>query len=137
MNAQQKNDTSPQMNSPVAPRIRARLGALALILSIAVTGCATNSPANHQYLMQGQVLSVTGDSLVVCIGEQGGAKVGDELSIVRHVILPSGSGKMPGPGFRRDPIGTARINSIFDEHYSRADVLSGNPQVNDTVEMGR
>ena len=137
MNALRNNIISPLINSRLAPRIRTRLGALALVLSVAVTGCATNSPANHKYLMQGQVLSVTGDSLVVCIGKQDGAKVGDELSIVRHVILPSGSGKMPGPGFRRDPVGTARINSIFDEHYSRADVLSGSPEVNDTVEMGR
>ena len=137
MNARLENEVSPQIGLQLARRMPARLITLASILSLVISGCATNSPANHKYLMQGQVLSVTGDSLVVCIGEQGGAKVGDELSIVRHVILPSGSGKVPSPGFSREPIGTLRIKSVFDEHYSRADVLSGSPQVNDSVELTR
>lgn len=114
--------------------LRARLGAVAVLVSLVLSGCASTSPAYHKYTMQGQVLSVEGNSLVVCVGKEDGAKVGQELSIVRHVNRPASS-KVPGPGFKREAVGRVRIESIFDEHYSRAQVLSGSPQVNDTVEL--
>ena len=65
-----------------------------------------------------------------------GAKVGQELSVVRHVHRPGGS-KAPASGFQRKSVGTARIDSVFDAHYARAEVVSGDPQVNDMVELER
>ena len=136
MNTQSKIENTPQVGSRSTHRMRASLGTVAVLVSLALSGCASTSPAYHKFAMQGQVLSVDGNSLVVCVGKEDGAKVGQELSIVRHVNRPASS-KVPGPGFRREAVGKVRIDSIFDEHYSRAQVLSGSPQVNDTVELDR
>jgi len=114
--------------------LRLALGiVLAGLLSLA--GCAGTSPAYHRYVMQGQVLSMEGDSLVVCIGERDGAQVGQELTVVRHVRKTGGAPKATVAGFRREPVGTARIAEVFDEHYARAQILKGRPQVNDVVEL--
>ena len=99
-------------------------------------GCASTSPAHHKILMQGQVVSVDGNSIVVCLGEQDGARVGHELPVVRHVHRRAAS-KAPGSGFQRKPIGTARIDAVFDAQYARAQTLTGNLQVNDMVELER
>ena len=108
--------------------------ACALFLGLALAGCATTSPEYHQYVMRGQVLSVENQSLVVCIGERDGAQVGQQLEVVRHVRIAGGP-KSKGPAFRAEPVGSARIAELFDEHYARAAVLSGSPQVNDVVEL--
>ena len=78
--------------------------------------------------MQGQVLSVEGNSLLVCVGKEDGAKVDQELSIAWHVNRLAS---------KSEAVGKVCLDSIFDEHYSRAQVLSGSPQVNDTVELDR
>lgn len=115
---------------------RRTLGTALITLALAMSGCASISPAYHQYFMQGQVLAVGAESLVVCIGKRDGAHVGQELSVVRHVLLPPIS-KAGGPGFRREAIGKVRITVVFDDHYASARVLDGSPQINDVVELDR
>ncbi|MFA6985762.1 MAG: hypothetical protein WC213_06110 [Arenimonas sp.] len=105
-----------------------------LLSALLLAGCASTSPAYHQIVMQGQILSVASDTLVVCIGERDGAKVGQELAVVRHVPQPAAS-KAAGPGFRRAPVGQVRITTVFDDHYASARIISGRPQVNDVVEL--
>lgn len=136
MNATSKTGFKSQGSSPSALRVRSRLALGAVLASLLLAGCASTSPTYHRHLMQGQVLSVEGDSLVVCIGERDGAQVGQELAVVRHVRHP-GAPKAAGPHFRREPIGAARIAEVFDEHYARAQVLNGHPQINDVVELDR
>ena len=128
MNTTSRTGIAPQRPSP------SRLALGAALTALLLAGCASTSPAYHQYLMQGQVLSVEGDSLVVCLGERDGAKVGQEMAVVRHV-LQSAASKAAGPGFRRELIGKVRIATVFDEHYASAQVLNGSPQVNDVVEL--
>ena len=103
---------------------------------LVLSGCATSSPAYHSYIMQGQVLSVDGSSLTLCIGERDGAKVGQVLEVVRHVPQSS-SPKSTAPSFRREQVGTARISSVFDEHYATAEIVDGHPMVNDVAELKR
>lgn len=114
------------------PRI---LGAVALVSMVTLSGCATSSPAGHRYLMQGQVLSVEGTELTVCVGESHGAEVGQVLQVVRNE--PVHHSKGTNPIFARKQVGTVRIEEILDGHYSKAKVLDGAPQVNDSVELNK
>lgn len=125
--------------SPASPRRAGSRLALvsALAAALALAGCAGTSPAYHRYVMQGQVLSLDGDALVVCIGDRDGAQVGQELTVIRHIARTGGAPKAVVSGFRREQVGTARIAEVFDEHYARAQVLSGRLKVNDVVELAR
>ena len=125
---------TPLLNSLSAQRMRARLGTVAALLCLALSGCASTSPAYHDYIMQGQVLSIDGKQLVVCVGERDGAKTGQVLNVVRHVPN-AGSPKSSLPNFRREDVGKVRIVSVFDEHYATAEITQGNPQVGDTAEL--
>jgi hypothetical protein len=109
---------------------------IALLALLGLSGCATNSPAYHSYVMQGQVLSMENNTVSVCVGERDGAAIDQVLDVVRHVPRRAAS-KAPGPSFRREEVGTVRIVSLYDEHYANAVVVSGQPQVNDTVEFKR
>lgn len=113
-----------------------RLVGLALAASLVLGGCATDSAAYHRLVMQGQVLSMDGNTLTVCVGDEEGAKVGQVLDVVRHVPR-TGAPKATGPSYRREPVGSARVETLFDGHYATAVVVSGRPQVNDTVEFER
>lgn len=125
--------------SPASPRRAGSRVALvsALVAALALAGCAGTSPAYHRYVMQGQVLSLDGDTLVVCIGDRDGAQVGQELTVIRHVAKTGGAPKAVASGYRREQVGTARIAEVFDDHYARAQVLSGRLKVNDVVELAR
>lgn len=107
-----------------------------LLGAVTLSGCAANSPVRHEYIMRGQVLSIEGDMLEVCIGELDGAQVGQVLDVVRHTKL-TGSPKASGPDYKREEIGKVRITSLFNEHYANATVVNGQPLVNDTVELER
>jgi hypothetical protein len=115
-----------------------RLAVLFIVLVgiIGLTGCESMQSANHAYLMQGEILSVDGSNIVACVGDKHGAKVGQELDVVRHVAVqsnaPHDSMKIR---FKREMIGKVRIKSLFDEHYANAKIISGSAAVNDMVEL--
>jgi hypothetical protein len=102
--------------------------------ALAFAGIAAASTPPHTTVMQGQILSVEDDGIVLCIGTEHGASVGQVLEVVRHVRTTRAP-KAAGPGFRREHVGQIRIAELFDEHYSRADVVSGSPQVHDSAEV--
>jgi len=120
--------------TPESPSRRTLIVALGGSVLAASASSALAGPVYHKLVMQGQVLSVDGDSLVVCIGDAAGAEVGQELKLVRHVrdaVAP----KAGGPGFHRESIGTVRIAKIFNEHYASAEVVQGSARENDMVEL--
>ena len=119
--------------SRVFARSRASVALGAVLL---LSACATGSPAYHSIVMQGQVLSIDGDTVNVCVGERDGATVGQMQDVVRHVPNSSAPKAMT-PAFRREDVGSVRIVSVFDEHYATAVVVSGRPVVSDTVEFER
>jgi hypothetical protein len=121
---------------PTQRRLSQTFGIALLLGAVALSGCATNSPARHEYIMRGQVLSVDGDVLEVCIGERDGAEVGQVLNVVRHT-KKTGSPKAGAHQYKREDIGKVRITSLFEDHYANATVVNGQPSVNDTVELER
>lgn len=114
---------------------RSRLVLVAALL-VLLSACASNGPVRH-YFMQGQVLSLEGPTAVLCVGTANGAEVGQTLTVFRHVPVVGGSPKAPPQGFNRREMGQVRIVEVFDEHYARAEVVSGEIRVNDTAELLR
>lgn len=131
---------SPFPNPPggtdfTRPR-RSLLAAVVLLGLLAGPAWAGEASFKHKYTMRGQVLEIQSGRVVVCIGEEDGAQVGQVLDVVRH--LPrSARTKSAGTRFRKEEVGTVRISSLFDEHYATAEVVKGSPRVNDTVELER
>src|SRR3546814_471315 len=131
MNGSSKNMRSLQMFCGMLPSRRSVIAALGGLL---LAGSVSAGPVYHKLVMQGQVLSVDGNALVVCIGKSNGAEVGQELNLVRHV-RDSAAPKAGGPGFHREAIGKVRIAEIFDAHYARAEVVQGTAKASDMVEL--
>ena len=118
-------------------RKRFALGtAMVLVLSLALATAANATDFTHKYVMRGQVLDVQDKTLVVCIGKEDGAEVGQVLNVVRHQRGPH-KHKSATPDFVRKDIGKVRITSIIDEHYAKATVVDGNVKINDSVELVR
>lgn len=112
--------------------------ALAFGLALAMPGVSSASEGGfrHSVLMRGQVLETQAESLVVCVGRADGAQVGQVLDVVRHVRRVRRS-RMGGTRYRREAVGQVRIVELFDSHYAVAEVISGSPKDNDTVELVR
>jgi hypothetical protein len=131
------NTVTVSSSSPsVRGRARRWLGLGVLMLALAGTAMAEEGSFRHDVLMRGQILEARSGALVVCVGEADGAQVGQVLDVVRHKRVSRGP-KGPGPRFRRESVGQVRITELFDTHYAQAQVVSGKPKVNDTVELIR
>lgn len=119
-------------------RLRGLVSSLALVLIVALTvasAAAADTPGLlHRVLMRGQILEKENGTLVVCIGKQDGAQVGQELDVIRHVRTVANP-KQHGKRFLRKEVGRVRITSLFDEHYATAELLDGSARVNDSVEL--
>lgn len=126
--------------SKLAPSLRGRsrrwLGLGVLMLALTGAAHAAEGSFKHEVVMRGQILEADAGALVVCVGEADGAQVGQVLDVVRHKRV-SRIPKAAGPRFRREPVGQVRITELFDTHYAQAQVVSGKPKVNDTVELIR
>lgn len=104
----------------------------ALLMSAAIAGCVPGG-LRHGWMMRGQVLAIDGSVATVCIGTSDGARVGQVLDVQRITMKPA-----PPKGtatFVRSDAGKVQIVDLFDEHYAHAKVLSGNPAINDVVEL--
>lgn len=110
------------------------LGALALALFLPVVSAADEPSVYHRYLMKGSIIEKKGDQLYLCVGTNDGAKVGQELDVVRARRAPSG-GKSGIVRFERKQVGRLRIEEIVDEHFARARLLSGEGKKGDLVEL--
>lgn len=111
-----------------------------LVLAAALLAAPTLSLAGpqslyHSWVMRGQVLSQESGKVVLCIGKHDNAEVGQELEVIRQSVVPGA--KRTEPNIRRETVGKVKISRIFDEHYSEAEVIQGEPKVNDTVELER
>lgn len=100
---------------------------------MATTQPAAASPGiGHTFFMRGSVVSTTGGQIVICIGRVDGAQAGQVLKVFRTVNMPG-----PRGGFRRQDIGTMRIESVLNDHYANATSLAGSVNLNDIVELKR
>lgn len=113
---------------------RAIIGLLFVTLLISTAGCAKNSPAYHKYIMRGQVLEVNDNTAYLCIGSSDGASVGQELAVFKYGRMPTPA-KSSEPRYKREEIGKVKIVEIVDEHYAKANVLTGEIKANYVVEL--
>jgi hypothetical protein len=105
-----------------------------LAAPLVATRPATASPGiGHTFFMRGSVVDMTGGHIVICIGRVDGAATGQVLKVYRNVSAPGPR----GVGFRREEIGTVRIDAVLNEHYASASSLAGGVKVNDIVELER
>ena len=103
-----------------------------VVFAIVLTGCA-NSDFSHSYLMRGQVVSVSSDNIIVCVGLDDGAKVGQVLNTYRFELndkYDEGSDV-----FKKVEQGQIRIEEVIDQHFAKASVLKGEIKKSDMVEL--
>ena len=111
---------------------RRRFGWLVgLVAAMALTGCAGDSAIRHQF-MQGQVLSVDANEIVVCIGKRDGAHDGQVLNVIRHFAEMA---IVEGAPFSRAQVGQVRIVDVYDDHYARVSIVTGEVKTGDMVEL--
>lgn len=107
---------------------------LSLILFVASTAFANLESLKHKYIMRGAILEVNGDTAYLCIGSAEGAKVGQELTVVRFARSPGGGPRQP-VHYDRQEIGMVKITQIVDEHMAYAKIISGKAEEHDIVEL--
>lgn len=102
------------------------------IFSIVLAGCA-NSDFSHKYLMRGQVIAESSDNIVVCVGLNDGAEVGQELNAYRFIETNfMGEGE---ESYERKNIGKVKIEKLIDGHYAKVIVIEGEVKKYDMVQL--
>jgi hypothetical protein len=104
---------------------------------LTVSACSSMQSARHEYLMRGQVVEVTGREAVVCVGTRDGAREGQELGAFKLVSMTTGAPARNPARWEKVRAGSIRLTDIIDEHFARAEIVSGEVQVNDIVELER
>ncbi len=105
-----------------------------VVFGLIVSGCA-NSDFSHKYLMRGQVVSVTNNTVVVCVGTSDGAEVGQILNAYRFVM--NDDNDEGADLFKRIDIGQVKINEIVDGHFAKVTVLKGDIKQHDMVQLNK
>lgn len=88
----------------------------------------------HRFFMAGSVIEASAESVYLCIGTAEGAKVGQVLEVVRIRRDRTVNAKH-GVRFRRHDVATVKIESIVDEHFARASVVTGRAKKGDIVRL--
>lgn len=117
-----------------------RLFHLALAAALALGTPATFSSAlaqglQHSLFMRGHIVDIRDGVVTLCIGRADGASPGQVLDVAR--VVQTVSAPKSVPTFTRRDIGHVRIDSIVDDHFARASVVNGTPQLHDIVELRR
>lgn len=113
-------------------RCRAALGTGVLILAFMGVANAAQPSLYHRVLMRGQVIEQTADRALICIGNEGAAQVGHELTILRHKRAPFNS---RGGKRKAKQVAIARIVELSDSHYAQIALIRGRTRVGDRVRL--
>jgi len=105
---------------------------LAVVLVLFVVS-ASYGAVTHKYLMKGSVLEVTDGMAYICVGTSDGAKVGQELNVVR--FTKTGTTPKGAPTFKKEEVGKVKIEEVVDKHMANAKIISGEVKVHDIVEL--
>lgn len=119
------------INHTISKRRRRCGWLVGLVAATALAGCAGDSAIRHQF-MQGQVLSVDANEIVVCIGKRDGAHDGQVLNVIRHLAEIA---VVEGAPFSRAQVGQVRIVDVYDDHYAHASIVTGEAKTGDMVEL--
>jgi hypothetical protein len=105
-----------------------------VVFAVVLTGCA-NSDFSHNYLMRGQIVSASSDNIIVCVGFDDGAKVGQELNVYRFFETNfSGEGD---EFYEKRSVGKIKVEKVIDGHFAKATILKGKIKKTDMVELNR
>ncbi|TMM42402.1 hypothetical protein [Colwellia ponticola] len=105
-----------------------------VVFAVVLTGCA-NSDFSHNYLMRGQVVSDLPNNIVVCVGLDDGAKVGQILNTYRFIMNNNyGRGTRT---FTKVEKGQVIIEEIIDQHFAKVSVLKGTVNKSDMVQLNK
>lgn len=118
-------------------RVRSVMVTTLTSLLLLLSACSSIEGARHEYVMRGQVVEVTGKEVVVCVGSRDGVRVGQELQAYRLVATTTGTPTRNPLRWERQKVGVVRIVQVVDEHFARAQVISGDVAVNNLVELSR
>jgi len=105
-----------------------------VVFAVVLTGCA-NSDFSHDYLMRGQIVSASPDNIVVCLGLDDGAEVGQELTVYR--FFETHNNNEGASGFEKRSVGTIRVEKIIDKHFAKVTVLKGEINKSDMVQFNK
>ena len=114
-------------------KIKSIISSLVLILFFVTTSC-TDSAVYHKHIMRGTVIETIDGTIYLCVGTHDGAKVGQELTVIR-VAKTESLNPRGYPIFKREEVGKVKITEIVDEHMANAKIISGEAKVNDIVEL--
>ena len=110
-----------------------------------VASCATTSCQKYSkgggIAIKGSVVQVADKGVYLCIGSLDGASVGQELEVWRtnygtgsKASTSIYSGSVSSGEISENIVGKVKITKVLDEHYSFAEVISGNAMLHDIVE---
>lgn len=102
-----------------------------------ISACLGLEGARHEYLMRGQVVEVTEDQVVVCVGSRDGARVGQELAVYKISTANVGGSPKNPARWEKVKVGSVRIDKVVDDHFAVAQVVSGQVRVNQIVQLDR
>ena len=105
-----------------------------LALVIALFASAAQAQFYHRQFMRGQVVAAADDQVVLCIGSNDGAEIGQVLDAY-ELIYDGEIQEGMGDNWRREHAGQVTIEAIIDEHFARAKVTSGEVEKHDMVEL--
>jgi len=104
-------------------------GLLSILL---IGGCATMQKTYHSAFMRGSIIESTDSHVYLCVGSADGARAGQEMDVYRvNSRFNQKSGQW---SFTRVPTGKIRITQIVDEHFAKAEVISGTAAKNEIAE---
>ena len=102
-----------------------------VLVTTFITACA-NSSFYHEKIMRGQIVGFDTEEIVVCIGTNDGADIGQELQVYRSNWDNT---SLEGDDYHYDYVGRVKILSIVNDHFARAKVLEGKLIKYDMVEF--
>ncbi len=105
---------------------------LATFAIFLIVSCATRY---HGGLMKGSVVDASNSGIVLCIGSEDGASVGQELDV--YGVIEQTSEPLARPSFKRVQTGKVKITEIIDKHFAKATVISGKAEKDDIVQLAR
>ena len=96
----------------------------------AVPATSAEPGLRHTFFMAGSIIESSADGVYICIGSPDGARVGQTLEVVR---ITRTHGPKQSIRFKREKVGTVRVDAIVDEHFAQATVTSGRAKKGDVV----
>jgi hypothetical protein len=111
-----------------------RLFTILAISLVFLSGCATQ--VYHDYIMSGQVVSVDGKEVVVCVSDTDGLKTHDVFNVYR-TVYDNGATSEGETNYSREYVGKIRLGEKQNVHFAKAIVLSGDLIRYDMVELDK